>query len=57
MQINVHTPKKKLKIIKKKSGLIIRAIFVDRTSGASIEDMKKKFMIIIKTYLCSDISI
>jgi hypothetical protein len=51
MRINVHTPSKKLKIIKKKSGLIISAIFVVRTSGASIEDMKKN---IIKAYLCSE---
>ena len=57
MWINAHTPSKKLKIIKKKSGIIISAIFVVRTSGASIEDMKKKFMIIIQTYLCSDILI
>ena len=57
MRINAHTPSKKLKIIKKKNGLIMSAIFVVRTSGASIEDMKKRFMIIIKTYLCSDISI
>jgi len=51
MRINVHTPSKKSKIIKKKNGLIISAIFVDRTSGASIEDMKKN---IIKAYLCSE---
>ncbi len=51
MQINVHTPRKKLKIIKKKSGIIISAIFVDRISSASIEDMKKRFVIITKTYL------
>ena len=57
MRINVHTPKKKLKIIKKKSGLIISAIFVDRTSGASIEDMKKRFMIITQTYLSCDVLI
>ncbi len=57
MRINVHTPSKKSKIIQKKNGLIISAIFVDRTSGASIEDMKKRFMIIIKTYLCSDVLI
>jgi len=57
MRINVHTRRKKLKIIKKKNGVIISAIFVVRTSGASIEDMKKRFMIIIKKYLCSDILI
>ena len=57
MRINVNTPSKKLKIIKKESGLIISAIFVVRTSGASIEDMKKRFMIIIKKYLFSDILI
>ncbi len=51
MGINVHTPNKKLKIIKKKNGLMISAIFVDRTFTASIEDMKKRFLIITKTYL------
>ena len=51
MQINVHIHSKKLKIIKKNNGLIISAIFVDRISSASIEDMKKRFVIITKTYL------
>ncbi len=51
MRINVHTPSKKLKIIKKNNGLIINAIFADRIFGASIEDMKKRIMITIKKYL------
>ena len=57
MQINVHIPSKRLRIIKKKNGLIHNAIFVDRTFGASIEDMIRRFMITIKTYLWSDILI
>ena len=51
MQINVHTPRKKSGNIKEKNGLILNAMFVGRTFGASIEDMKRRFMITIKTYL------
>ena len=57
MPINVHTPRKKLGNIKGKNGLITNVRFVDRIFGARIEDMKKRDMIIIKTYLCSDILI
>ena len=57
MQINVHIPSKRLRIIKKKNGLIHNAIFVDRTFGANIEDMIRRVMITIKTYLWNDILI
>jgi len=55
MQINVHIPSKRLRIIKKNNGLIINALYADRTFGVSIGDMIRRFMITIKTYSWSDI--
>ena len=55
MQINVHIPSKRLRIIKKKNGLILNALYADRTFGVSIGDMKNRLMITIKTYSWSDI--
>ena len=57
MRIDVHIQTKRLKNIKKKNGLINNAIFVDRTFGANIEDMIRRVMITIKTYLWNDILI
>ncbi len=55
MRIDVHIQTKRLRIIKKKNGLILNALYADRTFGVSIGDMKKRFMITIKTYSWSDI--
>ena len=55
MRIDVHIQTKRLRIIKKKNGLILNALYVDRTFGVNIGDMKKRFMITIKTYSWSDI--